>query len=162
VSYRLQRRQVVGADPAEVFGFFRDPFNLEAITPRWLAFRVLRASGREVREGTRISYRLRLHGVPLRWESVIAEYVEGERFADEMVVGPYRRWYHRHLFRPVPGGVEIEDVVDYELPLGPLGRLAHLVAVRRELRGIFDYRERRIAELFSNRPAEPGHLVVTP
>lgn len=162
MSHRLQRRQVVGADPCEVFAFFKDAHNLESITPPCLAFRVFGASDHEVREGTRVSYRLRLHGIPLRWESRIAEYVEGERFADEMVVGPYRRWYHRHLFRPVAGGVEIEDVVDYALPLGPLGRLAHAVAVRRELRDIFDYREGRIAELLPNRPAAPGHNLVTP
>ena len=121
---------------------------------------MLGATDPAVREGTRIRYRLRLHGVPLRWESVIAEYRDGELFADEMLRGPYRRWYHRHRFRRVPGGVEIEDAVDYELPCGPLGRLAHAVAVRRQLGAIFDYRERRMVELFPYRPVA-GHLVVT-
>jgi ligand-binding SRPBCC domain-containing protein len=160
VTHQLRRRQVVGGSLEAVFAFFKDPLNLQALTPPWLAFQVLRATDREVRAGTRIAYRLRLHGVPLRWESRIAEYLEGERFADEMLAGPYRRWYHRHRFRRVSGGVEIEDAVDYELPLGPLGRLAHAIAVRRQLGDIFDYRERRMAELFPYRPAA-GHLVVT-
>jgi ligand-binding SRPBCC domain-containing protein len=157
VSYRLQRRQVVGGDLPEVFGFFRDPRNLEAITPPWLGFKVLRSTDAAVRLGTRIGYRLRLHGIPLQWESRIAEYVEGQLFADEMLEGPYHRWYHRHLFRAVPGGVEIEDVVDYRLPLGVLGRLAHVIAVRHQLNAIFDFRERRIAQLFPYRPAVSAH-----
>jgi len=161
VTYRLRRRQVVGGTPSEVFAFFKDPLNLEAITPPWLSFKVVGASDREVRAGTRIRYRLRLHGIPLRWESVIAEYAEDDRFADEMLAGPYRRWYHRHLFRAVDGGVEIEDQVDYVLPLGALGRLAHAIGVRRQLGEIFDYRERRIAALFPYRPARPGQPVVT-
>jgi hypothetical protein len=149
MRYRLQRRQVVGGTLPEVFAFFRDPYNLEAITPPWLGFRVLETTDGAVRIGTRIRYRLRLHGVPLRWESRIAEYVEGERFADEQVKGPYRRWYHQHVFHPVDAGVAIEDVVDYELPFGFFGRLAHAIAVRRQLDAIFDYRALCIARRFS-------------
>jgi ligand-binding SRPBCC domain-containing protein len=148
MTYRLHRTQVVGGELDAVFGFFKSPYNLEAITPPWLAFRVLHTTDPAVREGTRITYGLRLHGVPMRWESRIAEYVEGERFADEQIVGPYRHWYHRHLFRRVPGGVAIEDVVDYRLPLGVLGRMAHAALVRRELSRIFDHRARVIGERF--------------
>ena len=157
MSYRLHRRQIVDATLAEVFAFFSDPFNLAVITPPWLGFRIAESTDRTVRLGTTIRYRLRLHGVPLGWESRIAEYVEGEVFADEMLSGPYRRWYHRHTFRSVPGGVEIEDVVEYELPFGPLGRLAHALFVRRQLRAIFAYRARRITQLFPSQPAQPEH-----
>lgn len=148
---RLNRRQVVGGELAEVFAFFKSPHNLEAITPPWLGFRVLDATDREVREGTRITYRLRLHGIPVRWQSRITEYVENERFADEQLVGPYQYWYHRHLFRAVPGGVEITDAVEYRMPFGALGRLVHAAFVRRQLAQIFDYRTRVIAEQFSAR-----------
>ena len=148
MGYRIEHRQVVGGSLAGVFSFFKDPRNLEAITPPWLGFRILEASDREVRAGTRIRYRLRLHGIPLSWESRIAEYDENRMFADEQVTGPYRRWYHRHLFQAVPGGVAIEDIVDYEMPFGPMGRLAHAIAVRRQLRRIFAFREQRIAQLF--------------
>lgn len=155
MAYRLQRRQVVGGNLDQVFSFFEDPSNLEAITPSWLRFRVLGATDAKVREGTLITYRLRLLGLPVRWESRIGDYVSGQRFADEMIVGPYRRWFHRHLFRQVPEGVEILDEVDYELPLGLLGRVAHAVAVRHQLRAIFDHRERQIAALFP-RSSEGG------
>lgn len=148
VTYRLQRQQVVGGDLPEVFGFFKSPHNLEAITPPWLGFRVLDATDPEVRLGSRIRYALRLHGIPVRWESWISEYVENEMFADEQVVGPYQSWYHRHRFHAVPGGVIIEDVVDYRMPFGVLGRIAHSALVQRQLQRIFDHRARVMAERF--------------
>ena len=157
MSHRLFRRLVVPDRLGEVFDFFKDPYNLEAITPPWLAFRVLRSSDAVVRLGTRISYRLRLHGIPLRWESHIAEFVEGESFADVMLSGPYRRWHHRHSFREVPEGVEMLDTVEYALPFGSVGRLAQALVVRRQLETIFDYRAARIAERF---PAGSPHLEV--
>ncbi len=148
MRHRLVRRQMVGGTLADVFAFFGDPLNLEAITPPWLRFHVLDATDRPVRLGTRIRYRLRLHGVSLRWESRISEYRERGCFADEMLAGPYRRWYHRHLFFEVPGGVEIVDVVDYTLPLGPLGRVVHALIVHRQLDAIFTYRQQAIAARF--------------
>jgi ligand-binding SRPBCC domain-containing protein len=84
------------------------------------------------------------------WESLIAEYVKNERFADEMLRGPYKSWYHMHRFRAVSDGVEMYDRVDYELPFGPLGRLAHLLIVRIQLQAIFDYREKRIRKIFAD------------
>jgi ligand-binding SRPBCC domain-containing protein len=160
MEQQLQRRQVVGGSLGAVFAFFKEPRNLEVITPPWLGFRVVQAPDRVDRAGIRIEYRLRLHGIPLRWTSRISEYVEGESFADEMITGPYRRWYHRHRFRAVPGGVEMEDVVDYSLPFGVLGRLAHGVFVRRQLETIFDYRARTIARLFPLPASSPTSPMV--
>jgi ligand-binding SRPBCC domain-containing protein len=161
MNLRLQRQQVVGGALPEVFAFFADPQNLATITPPWLGFRILEASDRPVRSGTVIRYRLRLHGFPFQWTSRIAEHVAGHMFADEQLAGPFRSWYHRHLFRAVPGGVQIEDIVDYRLPLGPLGRLAHALAVRHQLHRIFAFRAQRIAQLFPSQPASPDQ-VVTP
>lgn len=148
MMYRLHRRQVVGGALPDVFGFFKSPVNLEAITPPWLGFRVMHSSDAEVRDGTRIAYRLRLHGIPIRWQSRITEFQENVMFADEQITGPYRHWYHRHLFRAVSGGVEIEDEVKYQLPLGVLGQAAHALFVRRQLGQIFDYRAEVIARRF--------------
>ncbi len=159
MTYRLQRRQVVGGSITEVFAFFKNPQNLEAITPPWLRFRVVAATDGEVRKGTRIAYSLRLHGIPLRWESRIGEYEENRLFADEQIAGPYRHWYHRHLFRPVPGVFEIDDVVEYKLPLGLLGTLAHACFVRRQLARSFDHRARAIAARFPLRPTGEGQEV---
>jgi len=148
MSHRLERRQCVSASLHEVCAFFEDPRKLEQITPPWLRFRVLEVSTPALCVGTRIRYRLRVRGVPLGWESLISDHAPGASFTDEMLVGPYRRWRHRHDFRAVPGGVEIADAVEYELPLGPLGRIAHAAWVRRDLERIFDYRRGAIAAHF--------------
>ena len=133
-------------DLAAAFGFFKNPYNLGALTPPWLHFRIVSVSDPEIREGTRIRYGLRFHGVPVRWESVISEYAENAVFADRMVLGPYRYWHHRHEFRAVTGGTEMRDRVEYELSFGLLGRAAHSL-VRRQLREIFDFRAAAIDRL---------------
>jgi ligand-binding SRPBCC domain-containing protein len=131
-----------------VFEFFKNPRNLELLTPPWLGFRIVAANDSVVRKGTHIRYRLRLFGIPFSWESKITEYEERELFADEQITGPYARWLHYHRFRKVEGGVEMTDEVEYTLPLGPLGRLVHWLVVRHQLRSIFDYRNRVISERF--------------
>jgi ligand-binding SRPBCC domain-containing protein len=162
MKYRLHRRQVIEAGMEQVFDFFKDPQNLESITPPWLGFRVLETSDAEVQAGSRLAYRMRIYGVPFRWEARIPEYVPGVSFADEMVRGPYRRWYHRHLFRRVRAGVEMEDFIEYELPLGPLGTLAHHLFVRRQVNAIFDYRAHRITERFHHAAARRRTPAIKP
>lgn len=147
-SFRLVRSARLAGDLPTVFAFFKDPRNLETITPPWLGFRIVSASDGVVRLGTRIRYRLSLFGIPMSWESRIAEFVENSHFADEQLSGPYSRWFHRHHFRAVDGGVEMTDHVEYRLPLGPLGRLVHWLVVRHQLNAIFAYRTTRIAERF--------------
>lgn len=154
--YVLERRQVVPGDIETVFGFFQDPNNLEAITPPWLHFEVQSSTDVRVRIGTEIAYRLRWQIFPMTWRSRISEYEEGRLFADEMLKGPYKRWYHRHLFESVPGGVEVTDVVAYELPWGLLGRLVHRIAVRSQLEAIFDHRQEATANIFGS--PEPSGL----
>jgi ligand-binding SRPBCC domain-containing protein len=144
----LERRQVVPGTLEEVFAFFESPWNLERITPPWLRFEITDATDEKMRVGTEIAYGLRWQGVPLRWRTRIAECEPNVMFADEMTSGPYRRWYHRHLFEPVAGGVEVRDVVEYELPLGWIGGLAHALLVRRQLEAIFDYRSGAVAARF--------------
>jgi ligand-binding SRPBCC domain-containing protein len=145
---RLERTQVVQADLDEVFRFFESPDNLELITPGWLNFEVLESSHERVRAGTEIAYRLKWYGLPMSWRSRISEYACNERFVDEMIRGPYKTWCHTHLFREVPDGVELEDIVEYELPLGPLGDAVHSAVVGRQLAAIFDYRVRTIRGIF--------------
>ncbi|UCD24685.1 MAG: SRPBCC family protein, partial [Gemmatimonadota bacterium] len=135
------------------FSFFKDPHNLSLITPSWLNFRVRHLSDQTVKQGTRISYRISWLGFSMKWESLIDRYEEEVCFADRMIRGPYRSWYHLHSFRSVADGVEMIDRVEYEMPLGPLGNIAHSVMVKRQLQAIFDYRARRIPELLG---AEPG------
>jgi ligand-binding SRPBCC domain-containing protein len=141
----LERAQRVAMPADQVFAFYADARNLEAITPPWLRFRVLTPGAIAMREGALIEYRLRLHGIPLRWRTRIAVWEPPLRFVDVQVRGPYALWEHTHSFVAIDDGVEIRDRVRYALPLGVLGRLAHALLVRRDLERIFDFRANAVA-----------------
>jgi ligand-binding SRPBCC domain-containing protein len=145
VTHELTREQILPGDPDLVFGFFADAFNLEAITPPFLAFRVVTPGPIAMAPGTLIEYHLRLHRVPIRWLTRIEAWEPGERFVDVQVRGPYRLWHHTHSFEPHEDGTLVRDSVRYALPFGPLGRIAHAVLVRRDLERIFDFRHREVA-----------------
>jgi ligand-binding SRPBCC domain-containing protein len=123
-----------------VFPFFADAFNLQAITPGWLHFQVLTPAPVTMGANTLLEYRLRLHGLPLRWLTRIEVWEPPVRFADAQVRGPYRLWQHTHSFEPDGDGTLMQDRVRYALPLGPLGEAAHLAFVRRDLDRIFAVR----------------------
>jgi len=135
----------IAAPLSEVFRFFEDPRNLERITPGWLNFRILDPDRLVMRKGEQIEYIIRWMGVPLRWTTRIAAYEPPQMFVDEQIRGPYRLWHHTHTFRETPEGVVIGDRVDYRLPLGILGRIAHAVLVRAQLRAIFRFRQAAIS-----------------
>ncbi len=147
-DYRLERIQVIPRPVDEVFPFFAEPRNLARITPSWLGFRIVSDGPLPMAAGLLIEYRVSPFGYPQRWVSEITEYDPPHRFVDEQRVGPYQHWHHVHEFRPVPGGTEVRDVVTYALPLGPLGRLAHLLFVRRQLEAIFAHRRRVVESLW--------------
>src|SRR3954453_4640896 len=137
----LRREQRLPATPDEVFPFFADAGNLEAITPPWLAFAVTPPRPIPMRVGTIIEYRLRLHGLPIRWLTQIEDWEPGVRFADRQLRGPYALWHHTHEFdADGAGGTVMRDTVRYALPFGPAGSIAHALLVRRDLDRIFDFR----------------------
>jgi ligand-binding SRPBCC domain-containing protein len=147
-TYRLERSQVIAKSREDVFGFFADASNLERLTPRFLNFRILTPRPIPMKRGTLIDYELRLYSVPVKWRTRIESFEPPMSFSDIQVSGPYRRWHHRHEFLEVPGGTEMRDHVEYELPLGLLGVAARELFVRRSLDRIFDYRRAAIAEIF--------------
>lgn len=143
----LRREQRLPGSPGEVFGFFADAGNLEAITPPWLSFRIVTPRPIEMGRGTLIDYRLRLHGVPISWLTRIEAWEPGRSFVDQQMRGPYALWHHTHDFEPAPGGGTLmRDTVRYALPAGPLGALAHRLFVRRDLDRIFDHRITAVSE----------------
>ena len=146
--YVLERSQVVPKSRDEVFPFFADAANLERITPPFLGFKILTPQPIEMKPGTLIDYRIKLQGIPMKWKTLIEEFQPNEKFIDVQLKGPYARWHHTHTFRDVPGGTEVGDRVEYELPLGPLGKVAHAAFVKRQLTTIFDYRAQVMRELF--------------
>ena len=148
-AHTLEREHHVDAAPEEVFDFFADAMNLQRITPPWLGIRVLTPPPIAMAPGARIEYRLRLHGLPLRWLTQISVWEPPHRFVDVQLRGPYRLWHHTHSFEPDGDGVRVRDVVRYALPLGPLGGLANAAFVRRDLARIFDHRQQAVARLLT-------------
>jgi len=142
----LRREQRLPGAPAEVFRFFADAHNLEAITPPWLSFHVVTPAPIEMRLGALIEYRLRLHGLRIAWLTRIEEWTPGVRFVDQQLSGPYALWHHTHEFAPDGSDATVmRDVVRYALPLWPLGEAAHALLVRRDLERMFDYRRVEVA-----------------
>lgn len=152
-TYHLHRELWIDRPPEEVFPFFSDPANLEEITPAWLRFQVESSTTPEITTGTELTYRLRLHGFPLRWRSRISVWDPPYRFVDEQVEGPYKLWRHLHSFERHGDRTLARDWVEYAVPGGAL---AHRLLVGRDLRAIFDHRLRRMAELFPTSGAAPA------
>lgn len=150
--FRLERTQRIPRPRDEVFAFFADAANLEAITPPFLRFRLLTPLPVEMRPGARIDYALSLFAIPFTWRTRITVWEPGVRFVDEQESGPYALWRHTHAFEADGGATTMHDVVEYALPLGPLGRVAHRAFVRRTIERIFDHRRQAIARRFGPDP----------
>jgi ligand-binding SRPBCC domain-containing protein len=146
----LERSQRIARPPDEVFAFFSEAQNLEAITPAWLRFRIITPGRIEMAPSALIEYRLRLHGLPIRWLTRIEEWEPGRRFVDVQVRGPYALWHHTHEFEPDGAGATVvRDRVRYALPLGPLGELARRAVVARDLDRIFDHRLASVSKVMA-------------
>ncbi|HUG02385.1 MAG TPA: SRPBCC family protein [Longimicrobiales bacterium] len=154
-THVLERTQVVPLPVERAFDFFDDPRNLARITPDWLHFRVAEEGPLTMREGVEIRYRVRPFLLPRRWTSRITRYHPPVAFVDEQVQGPYAFWRHQHAFRAIDAAnTAVTDRVEYALPFGVLGELAHALFVRRRLEAIFRYRERAIEEILGTASEE--------
>lgn len=142
---RLEAELWLPAAREQIFEFFSDAFQLESLTPPLLQFSVATPPPIHIAAGTRIDYRLRVHGVPLRWQSLIDVWDPPRRFVDVQTRGPYRLWRHEHTFEEADGGVLCRDVVDYA-PWG--GWAVDRLLVRRDLRKIFAYRTAMLQKKF--------------
>jgi ligand-binding SRPBCC domain-containing protein len=149
-TYILDQSQFVRRPLSEVFAFFSDPSNLQLLTPPLLGFQILTPTPIAMHEGTLIDYRISIRGIPLRWRTRIERYAPMRSFVDIQSRGPYRSWRHTHEFEERPDGTEVRDHVEYSLPLGPLGALAHALFVRRDLETIFAYRRQAIERLLES------------
>jgi len=150
--YHIECSMSVPVSLREAFEFFENPHNLARITPPWLNFRITTPEPIQMRTGAEIDYQIRWLGLPLNWKTSITEYEPPFFFVDEQATGPYAYWHHRHDFKPTEFGALVSDRVDYALPFGPLGRLAHRLAVRAQLQEIFDYRQKALAGILTGAP----------
>jgi ligand-binding SRPBCC domain-containing protein len=140
----LEARSELARPVDDVFDFFANAHNLQALTPPFLHFEILTPDPIIMREGTVIDYRLRLRGIPVRWRSEVTAWEPPQRFVDTQLRGPYRWWIHEHRFDHIGGGTLMTDRVEYGV-LG--GDLVHRAFVAPDLRRVFEYRAERIADL---------------
>lgn len=147
--HTIHREQTLTGSPDDVFPFFADARNLEAITPPLLHFRVITPGEIPMGVGTYIQYRLKLHGVPVLWNTLIQEWDPPHRFVDVQVRGPYRMWHHTHTFVASEDGLGtvMTDEVRYAVGFEPFGELAHRLLVRRDVDAIFAYRAEKVPAL---------------
>lgn len=125
----------------EAWDFFSDPRNLKEITPKYMGFEILSGADERMYAGQMIKYLVRpILGIGMEWVTEITHVREPYFFVDEQRSGPYRLWHHQHIFKPIDGGIEMQDIVHYDVGLGWIGNLANAIFVRKKLKEIFDYR----------------------
>lgn len=133
----------------QAWSFFSNPNNLKLVTPPELKMVITSAPQELMYAGMIITYNVHpFLGIPMPWVTEITQVVEQKFFVDEQRFGPYRMWHHQHIFKEVPGGIEAQDIVDYIMPLGPIGTVVHQIFVARQIREIFSYRSKVLAEKF--------------
>lgn len=140
-TFFLRTTQLVARDLDTTFAFFADAGNLQHLTPPWLNFVITTPQPIAMHEGALIDYRLRLHGVPIRWRSVITTWQPPHIFVDEQLKGPYLLWRHEHRFTSTADGTLVEDEVRYRVVGGALAN----AFVRPDLERIFRYRQSALA-----------------
>lgn len=152
--YSLTRKQFLPISLEASWAFFSTPRNLSHITPAWLDFSIRSPVIEEMYAGMVVEYQITLPpGIPTTWVTEITHVREPYFFVDEQRLGPYRFWHHQHRFQEVSGGIELEDIVHYAMPLGWIGRAAHGLWVQRQLKEIFDFRFDYLQQHFL--PAKP-------
>ncbi|TBW29362.1 SRPBCC family protein [Gramella sp. KN1008] len=147
--YTLHRTQKIPISVEEAWNFLSNPANLKSITPDYMGFDILSGSERPMFPGQIIQYVVTpVAGIRTKWVTEITHVKDREYFVDEQRFGPYSLWHHKHFIKPIKEGVEMEDIIDYKLPFGWIGQLAHPVLVKPKLEEIFEYRRKKLIELF--------------
>ena len=148
--YSLKTVQKLPISLNEAWDFFSNPANLAEITPEGMGFKTIsKHHGDVMYAGQVIEYKVSpVLGIPLYWMTEITHVDDKKYFVDEQRFGPYSLWHHQHHFKEIDGGVEMTDIVHYKLPLWFLGDIANTLFVKKQLTGIFDYRFKKVEELF--------------
>lgn len=147
--HQLKRIQKLPIDIKTAWDFFSSPKNLSVITPPEMGFVVTSALPEKMYPGMMITYTVKpMLGIPVTWVTEITHVREQQFFVDEQRVGPYSIWHHQHFFKPIDGGIEMTDIVDYKLPFGIIGDIVQPFLVKPRLEHIFNYRNEKLEELF--------------
>lgn len=147
--YTLHKTQKLPISVDEAWEFLSDPKNLKIITPAKMSFDIISDADRPIYAGQILQYKVTpMMGIRTKWVSEIKSIVPKKYFVDEQLYGPYSFWHHKHFIREIKDGVEMEDIIDYKIPLGILGQLIHPLLVKPRLEEIFNYRQKKLVELF--------------
>ena len=147
--YTLHKKQRLPISVQQAWDFLSNPKNLKTITPDYMGFNILSGADRPMFAGQIIQYIVTpVLGIKTKWVTEISHVVDKKYFVDEQRFGPYALWHHKHFIKEVDGGVEMEDIIDYKLPFGILGQLVHPILVKPKLEEIFNYRAKKLEELF--------------
>lgn len=147
--YQLRYSQKLPITIEDAWTFFSDPNNLRAITPDHLGFEMITPSESKMYPGQIIAYHIRpLLNFPIEWVTEITHVREPHYFIDEQRIGPYRLWHHEHRFNAFPGGVEMSDIITYQMPFGFIGKVLNTVKVKKDLEKIFEFRRAKLIEIF--------------
>lgn len=147
--HTLVSKQNLPISLEEAWQFLSDPKNLKTITPDYMGFDIISGADRSMFPGQIIQYIVTpVLGIKTKWVTEITHVSDQKYFVDEQRFGPYALWHHKHFLREIPGGVEMEDVIDYKVPMGILGQMAHPILVRPKLNEIFEYRRKKLIEMF--------------
>ena len=147
--YTLHKKQQLPISLDEAWEFLSNPKNLKIITPDYMSFDIVSTIDRPLYTGQIIQYIVTpLLGIKTKWVSEITHIEYKKYFVDEQMYGPYALWHHKHFVKEIDGGVELEDIIDYKVPLGILGQLVHPILVKPKLEEIFSYRQKKLLELF--------------
>ena len=141
--YTMHTKQNLPITLKEAWNFLSDPKNLQTITPDYMGFEIQSGADRPMFPGQIIQYKVSpVAGIKMGWVTEITHVNHLEYFVDEQRFGPYALWHHKHFIKEIPGGVEMEDIVDYKVPMGILGQLVHPFLVIPKLKEIFEYRQK--------------------
>jgi len=147
--FTLHKKQKLPISLDEAWAFLCNPANLSKLTPQEMNMKIISGADRPMYAGQVIQYSVRpIPGFKTQWVSEITQYKDKTYFIDLQLYGPYAFWHHKHFVHEIEGGVEMEDIIDYKVPFGILGRLLHPVLVKPKLEGIFNYRKEQLEQLF--------------
>jgi uncharacterized protein (TIGR01777 family) len=147
LDQRFSSEQFIGKKRNQIIPFFSRAENLEELTPPWLNFRILKKSSPEIKNGTIIEYQLKIHGVPVKWRTLISDWNLPNSFTDEQLKGPYSKWHHVHSFHEVNDGTLLTDQVTYRVPLSWLGKLFLSRWIAKDVQTLFNFRKQKILDL---------------
>lgn len=158
--YTLKAKQNLPIPITEAWDFLSDPRNLKKITPEYMGFDIVSVIDRKMYAGQIIQYIVTpIAGIKSKWVTEITHIKDKQYFVDEQRFGPYALWHHKHFIKEIPGGIEMEDVIDYKIPFGLFGQLIHPYIVKPKLKEIFEYRKKKLEELFGTFKGEINNQI---